>query len=133
MPGQYAGRLRRPDGVSNADCRSEREIACDFFAIFYKSWSRRGESRTHERTVWTRMGLCRRCAFCVTSMLLLLTILNEDIVMVSARQERHAVIKGIHGDAIPWAKGRQSDPGVGRYWRRCHARFRKEVQVRSCA
>lgn len=74
-------------------------------------------------------GLAHSLTHCITILVLLLVLVNENPVLGRVKKERHPVVKDSHIDAIPWARGRQSDPGVGRYWRRCHANFLKEVQV----
>jgi hypothetical protein len=73
--------------------------------------------------------ICSRRAACLTRGLLLLLLLIQSARGQKFREDHHAVVKGLKGDAIPWAKGRQTDPGVGKHWRRCHLRYVKEVKV----
>jgi hypothetical protein len=35
------------------------------------------------------------------------------------------------GDTVRWARPRSRDKGVGRFWRKCHGNYVKEVQVGS--
>jgi hypothetical protein len=63
--------------------------------------------------------------------LLLLLLASENFVEGRRRVERRDVVKGVHIEAVPWATGRQSEPGVGRYWRRLHGNFIKEIKVRT--
>ncbi len=124
----HCGSFSSAEVVPDSNRAFGHGFACEAFCeVTKKLWTPREISWPHE-SPWT--GPCHRWAVCITSTVLILMLLNEHIVLARTREERHAVIKGIHGDAIPWARGRQSDPGVGRYWRRCHASFLKEVQVR---
>eukprot|EP00884_Botryococcus_braunii_P001316 jgi/Botrbrau1/11185/Bobra.0214s0011.1 len=75
------------------------------------------------RRAGNRAGLGHPCIA-----LLLLLLASENVVEGRRRVERRDVVKGVHIDAVPWAKGRQSEPGVGRYWRRLHGNFIKEIK-----
>jgi hypothetical protein len=98
----------------------------DFSHLFGREFSTLDRRRVGS---WVGLGQC--WAYCIKIVLLLLFVLNENVVLGRKREERHAVVKPDHIGPIPWAKGRQLDPGVGRFWRHCHAQFLKEIQVRA--
>eukprot|EP00884_Botryococcus_braunii_P011881 jgi/Botrbrau1/20694/Bobra.0058s0024.2 len=81
------------------------------------------------RTVSTWTARWRPWAFYIISTMLLLAILNKNVVLVSANDRQHGVVKDVNVNAIPWARGRGSERGGGLYWSNCHSFFQNEVQV----